>query len=73
MSIGLLEAVRLTVIGMGVVFASLLVLYLVMLLVGHSLGREKTAGGVGPGADGPGAGTGSGAAGRAAPDPTSSP
>ncbi|MFP4012163.1 MAG: OadG family transporter subunit, partial [Spirochaetaceae bacterium] len=56
MSIGLLEAVRLTVIGMGVVFASLLVLYLVMLLVGHSLGREKTAGRGVPGAGGSGAG-----------------
>lgn len=40
MSVDLFEAVRLMVIGMGVVFASLIALYLVMVLIARTLGRE---------------------------------
>ncbi len=41
MSVHILEAVRLTLIGMGVVFSSLLGLYLVMVLVARTIGRQS--------------------------------
>ena len=43
MSVHILEAVQLTLIGMGVVFSSLLGLYLVMVLIARTIGRQAKA------------------------------
>ncbi len=46
MGVQIAEAVRLTLIGMGVVFSSLVVLYLVMVLIARLIGPHAKAGDV---------------------------